>query len=357
MRHEIAVPATLALVYRAASHKSLTRLGILFAILTATVHALHPWSAPFALLCTFFLLGSQATKVKADVKSSLTLSSSGSSGGGGGEGPRTHVQVLANSLCASVLTLLHIYTLSNSPKVDSNCLAHGGASLLFTAGIVSNYAAVAADTFSSELGILSASAPRLITTLRIVPRGTNGGVTLAGLLAGALGSFCIALTSVVLLPFCPVTSGPVGRVLMEGENRGWRLDDKIFWVLFITVWGLLGSVLDSLLGAVLQASVIDSRSGKVIEGEGGTKVLTHSGTTYGVKIDADADSRHRKGTGRKDSPASPQSKKHEDSRRILVGSDLLDNNQINLLMAAIMSAGGMAVASVVYDVPLSSIFS
>jgi uncharacterized protein (TIGR00297 family) len=354
MRHEIAVPATFLLVYRAITHKSLTTLGILFAILTATIHALHPWSAPFALLCSFFLLGSQATKLKASVKASLTLSSSGSSGG---EGPRTHVQVLANSLCASLLILLHVYTLSHSPATDSKCLAHGGPSLLLTAGIVSNYAAVAADTFSSELGILSKSPPRLITTLRTVPPGTNGGVTLAGLLAGALGSFCIALTATLLLPFCPISSGPVGRVLMANESRGWGLDDKIFWVLGITVWGLLGSVLDSLLGAVLQASIIDSRSGKVIEGEGGTKVLTHSGTTYGIKMDSDADSRHRKGAGKKQSATGLEGKKHEDSRRILVGSDLLDNNQINLLMAAIMSVGGMVVASIVYDVPLSSIYS
>jgi uncharacterized protein (TIGR00297 family) len=354
MRHEVAVPATLAIVYRAYSHKSLTPVGLIVAVLTATVHALHPWSAPFALLGIFFLLGSQATKVKADIKSSLTLSSSGSSGG---EGPRTHIQVLANSLCASVLILLHVYTLSNSPATASKCLAHGGSSLLLTAGIVSNYAAVAADTFSSELGILSKSPPRLITTLRTVPPGTNGGVTLAGLLAGAAGSFCIALTSVLLLPFCPISSGPVGRVLMEGESRGWGIDDKVFWVLGITIWGLLGSVLDSVLGAVLQATVIDSRSLKVIEGHGGTKVLTHSGTTYGVKIEADADLRHRKGTGKKDTSSDPKASKHQDSRRILSGADLLDNNQINLLMAAIMSVGGIAVASVFYDVPLSSILS
>jgi uncharacterized protein (TIGR00297 family) len=346
MRHEIAVPATLALVYRAATHKSLTPLGIVFAVLTATIHALHPYSAPFALLCTFFLVGSQATKLRADIKSSLTLSSSGASGG---EGPRTHVQVLANSVCASVLILLHLYT---SATTDSRCLPHGGPSLLLIAGIVSNYAAVAADTLSSELGILSKSRPRLITTLRTVPPGTNGGVTLTGLLAGALGSGIIALTSALLLPFCPISSGPVGRVLMDNESRGWGLYDKIFWVLWITVWGLLGSVLDSLLGAVLQASVVDARSGKVIEGEGGTKVLTHSGTAYGVKIGANADSRQRK-----DNSGSVQAKKHEDSRRILVGADLLDNNQINLLMAAIMSVGGMVVASNVYDVPLSSIYS
>jgi uncharacterized membrane protein len=219
------------------------------------------------------------------------------------------------------------------------------------AGIVSNYAAVAADTLSSELGILSKSRPRLITTLRTVPPGTNGGVSVAGLLAGALGSFCIALTSVLVLPFCPVSSGPVGRVLMDNESRGWALYDKAFWVLWMTGWGLLGSVLDSLLGAVLQASVIDVRSGKVIEGEGGAKVLTHSGTTFGVKLDANADSGRRK-----DGASSAQATKHADSRRILVGADLLDNNQINLLMAAIMSVGGMVVASIVYDLPLSSIY-
>jgi uncharacterized protein (TIGR00297 family) len=347
MRHEIAVPATLAIVYRAATSKSLTPLGLAFAVLTATIHALHPYSAPFALLGTFFLVGSQATKLHADIKSSLTLSSSGASGG---EGPRTHVQVLANSVCASVLILVHVYTAAAT--TDSRCLPHGGPSLLLVAGIVSNYAAVAADTLSSELGILSKSRPRLITTLRPVPAGTNGGVTLAGLLAGALGSFCIALTSALLLPFCPISSGPVGRVLMDNESRGWALYDKIFWVLWITGWGLLGSVVDSLLGAVLQASVVDLRSGKVVEGEGGTKVLTHSGTAFGVKIDGTADSRQRT-----DSTGSVQAKKHADSRRILVGADVLDNNQINLLMAAIMSVGGMVVASIVYDVPLSSVYS
>lgn len=40
----------------------------------------------------------------------------------------------------------------------------------------------------------------------------------------------------------------------------------------MTVWGLLGSVLDSVLGGLLQASVVDKRSGKVVEGSGGRKV-------------------------------------------------------------------------------------
>ena len=228
-------------------------------------------------------------------------------------------------------------------------------------GIVSNYAAVAADTFSSELGILSTSKPRLITTLRTVPPGTNGGVTLAGIAAGALGSFIVAVTSAVLLPFCTKTSGPVGRVLMAGEYRGWGLDDKILWVLAITIWGLLGSVLDSFLGAVLQASVVDKRTGKIVEGTGGIKVLTRTLTSYGVKVDgrsseAQRNSALRKREGKVVSGGNSESG-HEESRRVLSGADLLDNNQINLLMAATMSFGGMVIASLIWDMPLSSVVS
>ena len=63
MKQIVAVPATLALVYRAWSRKSLTTLGIIVATLTAAIHAIHPWSVFFALLVTFFLSGTAVTKV------------------------------------------------------------------------------------------------------------------------------------------------------------------------------------------------------------------------------------------------------------------------------------------------------
>jgi len=137
MKPVIAIPATLALVYRAYSRRSLTPLGIFAAVLTAVAHAIHPWSVFFALLAVFFLAGSQVTKVKHEVKASLTHSASGASGG---EGPRTHVQVLANSVIASVLIVLHAWSLAKDGMAQEELCwryeARGRASDVLVLGIV-----------------------------------------------------------------------------------------------------------------------------------------------------------------------------------------------------------------------------
>lgn len=335
MRLYIAVPATAALLLRAYSKNSLTTSGIIVAGLTAAVHALHPWSVFFSLLGVFFLAGTAVTKVKHDVKARLTLSSSGASGG---EGSRTHIQVLANSVVASVLILLHYRQLRARGAIqdaDKDCWPYGED--LLVVGIVSNYAAVAADTFSSELGILSKGKPRLLTSwnFREVPPGTNGGVSTLGTLAGFLGAFFIALTSAILLPFCPegstLKSGKLFGDPQSGSRKGWGWPEILLWIIAVTLWGGLGSVLDSALGGWFQASVIDSRTGKVIEGAGGKKVLISESRTHG---------------GKKDDKA---------SRKIESGLGLLDNNAVNLLMAFLMSIGGMLVAGYVWGVPLQSI--
>lgn len=105
MKAVIAAPAIAALLYRAHIHKSLTPAGLVVAGLTAAAHAVHPWSLPFVLLGVFFLLGTKVTKIKKNIKATLTVHSTG---GSGGEGPRNHIQgklinlsSFSTSLCAN----------------------------------------------------------------------------------------------------------------------------------------------------------------------------------------------------------------------------------------------------------------
>ncbi|KAL1874821.1 hypothetical protein Daus18300_003362 [Diaporthe australafricana] len=380
MKPLIAVPALGLMIYRAYSKKSLTTGGLIAATLTGIAHAVHPWNLPFALLCVFFLAGTRVTHVKEDVKAKLTMASKGTSGG---EGPRNHIQVLANSAVASILSILHAYQLRQRAASvtqhqalpdGSFCFAWGGDILVI--GIIANYAAVAADTFSSELGILAKGPPRLITspTFRKVPPGTNGGVTLTGLGAGLLGSMIIVVASMLFVPFC--NESTAGKL---GGGQPWTLPQRNTLMFALTIWGALGSVLDSFLGAIFQRSVRDVRTGRIIEGEGGERVLVSSparksehnlkraevkaailsgeGKRAVEKTDNsavdDADGvdkydvkdKHRKSSFGDQKP----------SRVVESGWDILDNNDVNFLMAFSMSLGSMVIASWYWGEPMTDI--
>lgn len=290
-----------------------------------------------------------------------------SGGASGGEGPRTHIQVLANSLVASVLSLLHAYQLHRRKDAliaslsgsetetapGSLCFSWGGDLLVI--GIIANYASVAADTFSSELGILSRAQPRLITSwnLRKVPPGTNGGVTPLGLFAGLVGSMIIVAAAMFFLPLCnDSTAGRLG-----GGLAGWTDDQRRILMAGLAVWGTLGSLLDSFLGGIFQRSVKDVRSGKIVEGEGGVRVLVSPGSEHD-KVSASkpaTDSPSKYDARQKN--RRPSFGDERPSRIAESGFDLLDNNDVNFLMAFIMSFGAMGVASWYWGVPMSQIFA
>jgi uncharacterized protein (TIGR00297 family) len=121
-----------------------------------------------------------------------------------GGGARTARQVVANGGVAALAALAGSWT------------AFAGA-----------IAAATADTWATETGAHARALPRLITTWRSVPAGTDGGITVLGTLGGCAGAAVIAALSMAV--------GHAG--------------------IAIAVAGVLGMFVDSLLGASVQGSV------------------------------------------------------------------------------------------------------
>jgi uncharacterized protein (TIGR00297 family) len=102
-------------------------------------------------------------------------------------------------------------------------------------GFAAALAAVNADTWGTELGVLNPHPPRMITDLRkVVEKGTSGGISLIGTLAALAGSGLIGLLAALLFP-----------------AESWSLKTDYF--LLITFSGLAGALFDSFLGATVQA--------------------------------------------------------------------------------------------------------
>eukprot|EP00937_MAST-01D_sp_MAST-1D-sp2_P003348 g3348.t1 len=240
------VVATL-LCWRAVRKRSLTASGCC----AAFVVALISWAASlrFGLtLIASYYTSTKLTRVGAEQKQSLDA-------GYKVGGQRGAAQVLACSAPATAFALAYALLVGDDAPVDFD--GHWLRSFLLCA-YLGHYACCNGDTWASELGMLEQGDPWLITTLRRVPRGTNGGVSVAGLLASLLGG---ALIGVVFLAFDLHHLGPGGH-------------DPHFWQLLTLVQGhlvslgaaagLLGSLLDSLLGATLQPTYYDTAERKVV---------------------------------------------------------------------------------------------
>ncbi len=214
----LALSAAIAgLAYRA---HSLTPGGVLGAILTGTATFAFGGLAWGLTLIAFFASSSALGRVGGRSARKQTAAQAFAKGG-----QRDLGQALANGGVAALLAL-------GAAAAPPNW----GVPLF--AAFVGSLAAVTADTWATELGVLSRSGPRLVTTGRRVVPGTSGAVSGAGLLAAAAGALFLGGVAWALGLLWPThgTALPAARLLPAA-----------------TIGGVAGALFDSLLGATVQA--------------------------------------------------------------------------------------------------------
>lgn len=190
-------------------------------------------------LIMFYLTSTKATRFRSDIKARVE------DGHDGPAGNRGAGQVLASSGPAVFASLVYWYWYRYDSPISSH-LPDRSALNLF---IMLFFAACSGDTFASELGTVlggSAEKPFLVTSPRtIVPRGTNGGVTVAGTIASGVGGFVIGWSYYAM-----------------GPDWGF---DQLALILVGTLGGLIGSFMDSVIGSVLQISLLDLSTKKILK--------------------------------------------------------------------------------------------
>ncbi len=156
------------------------------------------------VMLAFFILGSVCTRYKFEYKKRIGVEQ-------GKSGARGYRNVFANGIVACAAAVL--YGVFVQP--------------VFIVMYVGCVATAAADTMASEIGV-TGGIPYMITTLRKVPIGTNGGITTTGELVALGGSFVVSLVALGLHIITP------------------------WMVVICTITGFVGTNLDSLVGAVLE---------------------------------------------------------------------------------------------------------
>jgi uncharacterized protein (TIGR00297 family) len=160
-----------------------------------------------ALLGLFFLTSSLWSVYKKNQKTAMEEKL-------GKGAQRNWLQVAANGGLAAVFSIIYMF----DPQI------------LWLSAFSISLASANSDTWSSEIGALSKSSPISIRTWRKTAAGTSGAVSVLGSAAGAAGSLVIAGGAALLFSF---SSGHM---------------------IAIFLFGCIGNILDTFIGAYWQAS-------------------------------------------------------------------------------------------------------
>ncbi|MFW9995284.1 MAG: DUF92 domain-containing protein [Candidatus Odinarchaeota archaeon] len=209
----------------------LTNPGLIVAVaLGVTLFVIQPFF--WVVLLTFFFTSSILSKVKVTEKSSVAVDFEK------GSTKRDAFQVVANSLIplffAFGYAMVDLLPFILDPSTNIQTTLSPFFVSVFVAFSVHN-----ADTWATELGLLSKRTPRLVTSLnQKVPPGTSGGITIDGWIASLLGGLVIAIVYTVSVVFL----SPV--LIFDAQT--------LIIILLIILGGFAGSTMDSIEGATIQ---------------------------------------------------------------------------------------------------------
>ncbi|MCQ2978051.1 MAG: TIGR00297 family protein [archaeon] len=180
--------------------KSLDLLGTLIMIVMGITIIFSAGVHWLVLIVLFLILSLIATKFSKSYKSQL----------GEYEGTRTAKNVISNGIVAFLMA------------------AFGGYYTPFVGGFIGAVATATADTLASEIGVLQS--PRLITTLKKVPAGTDGAISFLGTAAGIVGAGIIGIAAFLM----GVMPDPLTAIKIS------------------VISGTVGCFMDSILGATFE---------------------------------------------------------------------------------------------------------
>ena len=173
------------------------------------------WTLP---MVTFFILSNLISKYKKLIIPGDDLSEKSER--------RDTTQVLANGGFATLLLIANFFITSE---------------LLYLA-YVSSIAVVCADTWETEIGTLIKGNTFDILRFNLVQPGISGGISAAGTMGGLAGAFTVAISSLY-----------------------WINKNHFLFTLVVAATGIIGSVIDSIIGAAFQRKNICLKCRSVTE--------------------------------------------------------------------------------------------
>ena len=176
---------------------ALDLLGSIFMIIMGIIIIFTAGVNWLLLIFAFLILGMIFTKYKHEYKKGMGIY----------EGTRSVKNVISNGIVPFVMAAFGNY-----------------------AGFIGSIAVATADTLASEIGVVDKN-PRLITTFKKVPPGTDGGISPLGTAAGIVGAGVIGIIAYLL----GISADPFTALKIA------------------VISGTFGCFVDSILGAVLES--------------------------------------------------------------------------------------------------------